>query len=116
MYQLHLIFFLHCLCNKGDTTEQLDDPSLKPEEHLMDESSKDFSGECSTGVDNEVKGARSGIGFFCHPQHWSHRFLALVLMLLANFGPCFIYDNPVSLESTIIEVRSCMHAWPLVVN
>ena len=40
----------------------------------------------------------------CNPYHWNHRYLVLFFMVLVNFQSYFVYDNPVALQRTIINV------------
>jgi MFS family permease len=61
----------------------------------------------------------------CDPRRWLHRFLLLFLMCMLSFGSYYVYDNPASLEKTIINVMGVsvtqyallysLYSWPNVI-
>lgn len=40
----------------------------------------------------------------CDPEHWSHRYLFLLLICFLSFGNYFVYDNPAALTDQFEKV------------
>lgn len=63
--------------------------------------------------------------FLCDPRRWMHRFLLLGLMCFLSFGNYYVFDNPASLQKTILNVMNVdvtqysllysLYSWPNVI-
>ncbi len=78
---------------------------LSPCEGRLETSTRHSTEECITSVQNATTKDSCASFALCDPQHWAHRSIALSMVCIINFGSNFVYDNPVSLQSTIINVR-----------
>ena len=61
----------------------------------------------------ELKGSKpdtcrqTSVGKISRSPLHVHRYVILIFLSLLNFGSNFVYDNPVALQDTIINVSTC---------